>query len=257
MITFLLGLLLVWESLPAFGAPGAEAPNAKTPQAKFYVANFPPYAFLGPAGPSGFFVDAIKSMAPHANHTGTLGVVPWKRAQHELLKLKDGAPKLIFPLIRSPERESAYRWVAELFTDDIVLFFPKGKQPVTSLAAAAGLRIGVVGGSALLPEVQSVPGIVVDIASDMESCAKKLKAGRVDAWYSTRWVGVSTLKHLGMRADDVMISPSFRRMPIYLGASPETPDEVVAAWAKAFDIIKANGTYDKILKKWKTETGDG
>jgi polar amino acid transport system substrate-binding protein len=250
--------LLVIISLFAASASFATgADKASYPPVRFYVANFPPYAFINPVTPTGFFVDIIKAMAKHADHNGSLDIVPWKRAQRELLELKDKSPKLIFPLIRSTDRESQYRWIAEVFTDDLVLIVRNSeKRDIKNLSDAVGLKIGVVGGSALLTELQQDGKHQIDVAPDIESCAKKLNLGRIDAWYVSRWVGVSTFKHIGMDAKNFRVSPAFHRMPISLAASLDTPDEVIKLWEKAFKAIKASGEYDTILKKWKESTGD-
>jgi polar amino acid transport system substrate-binding protein len=235
----------------------AAAEKDKSAPVRFYVANFPPYAFINPVSPTGFFIDIIKAMAKHASHNGSLDIVPWKRAQRELLELKDNTPKLIFPLIRSPERESQYRWIAEVFTDDLVLFVRNTeKRDIKTLDDAVGMKIGVVGGSALLNELELNRKHITDIAPDIDSCAKKLEMGRIDAWYVSRWVGISTFKHVGIDAKKFRISPAFHRMPISLAASLDTPDSVIQAWKNAFKLIKASGEYDAILKKWKESTGD-
>lgn len=229
----------------------------KTAPVKFYVANFPPYAFINPVTPSGFFIDIIKAMAKHADHNGSLDIVPWKRAQRELLELKDKNPKLIFPLIRSAEREAQYRWIAEVFTDDLVLFVKNSeKREIIKLSDAIGLKIGVVGGSALLTELELGGKHQIEVAPDIDSCAKKLGMGRIDAWYVSRWVGVSTFKHVGLDAKNFRVSPAFHRMPISLAASLDTPESVIKLWEKAFKAIKDSGEYDAILKKWKESTGD-
>ena len=238
-------------------SPAQSAEANKTAPVRFYVANFPPYAFINPVTPTGFFIDIIKAMAKHANHSGSLDIVPWKRAQRELLELKDNNPKLIFPLIRSAERESQYRWIAEVFTDDLVLFVRNTeKREIKSLKDAVGLKIGVVGGSALLTELEQSGKHQIDIAPDIDSCAKKLELGRIDAWYVSRWVGISTFKHVGIDPKSFRVSPAFHRMPISLAASLDTPDSVIQLWEKAFKAIKASGEYDSILKKWKESTGD-
>jgi len=239
------------------GSPSLASEASKPAPVHFYVANFPPYAFVTPDAPTGFFIDIIKAMAKHANHSGSLDIVPWKRAQRELLELKDNTPKLIFPLIRSSERENQYRWIAEVFTDDLVLFVRSGvKRDIKTLSDAEGLNIGVVGGSALLTELKKSGKHQIDIAPNIENCAKKLELGRIDAWYVSRWVGVSTFKHVDIDAKKFRVSPAFHRMPISLAASMDTPDSIIQIWKKAFEAIKASGEYDSILKKWKDSTGD-
>jgi polar amino acid transport system substrate-binding protein len=252
---------LLAACLVLLGAPRASAEEGKIngpepePKVEFFVANFPPYAFTDAAGSSyGFFVDAVNAMAKYAGHYGSVDVVPWKRAQKALQETEKG-PKLIFPLIRSPERENIYRWVAELYVDDIVLLSKKDGKTLESLADARGLRVGVVGGSALLPELKADKGQVIEVAPDIESCAKLLKAGRIDAWYVSKWVGLSTLKHAGISKDDVKVSPAVRRMSIFLGASMGTSDKVVEAWSQAFEKIKADGSYEKLLNKWRDHSG--
>lgn len=229
---------------------------------QLYVADFPPYAYLDAKDPnaqaSGFFVDAVQAMAKKAGpeYAGKLDVLPWKRAQQELKQAGDQRAKLIFPLIRTEEREKNYRWVAELYVDDIVLIVPKDEPRVMeSLADAKNMRIGVVGGSALLAELKEQKDIKLEVAPDIVSCAKLLNAGRIDAWYVSKWVGISTLHKLGIPATTWRVTPAFHRLSIFLGASLDTPDKVKDAWSKAFDAIKADGEYERLLKKWKKQTG--
>ncbi|MEY4632507.1 MAG: hypothetical protein RIQ81_2627 [Pseudomonadota bacterium] len=212
-----------------------------------------PYAWSGPDGPKGVMVELVQAMAKKVGHSGKVDLISWNRAQQMTASASGGAPRLILPLIRSPERESRYQWILPLIEDETVFLTMKGKRPaVNSRADLANLRVGVLDGSPLEPWLEREKTGAVDAAPTQAINARKLYAGRIDAWFVVRMVGLYEFKAAGFDVKQLEQGFSLRPIVLYLAASPGFPSTAAKSWRDAFEAIKKDGTYKRILDRYKS-----
>lgn len=222
---------------------------------RLITAELPPYTFqIPPAtvselpGPGqGLVQEVVAEMARRVGHSGTIEYMPWARAQQIAMT----EPNIgILSLTRSPEREDKYRWLAKIVTDDLVLVGGQGVD-VSSLGKVRNRPTGVLlrsGAEALLREQGFTR---IEPAPEEWLNAKKLKERRIDAWLAPRLMVIYATQEVQGDLATLNIGEIVRASEIYLAASKSLPDAEAARWEKAFASMQADGSYDRILQKYR------
>lgn len=137
---------------------------------------------------AGYFGGAIESggilerrvidvLWPHA--AAQICWMPWARAMITAAR----GNCLIFPLARTPERESAWQWLTPLARDRLVLVLtPAAAQRGRELADLRALKVGSVRSAFVLGRLTALGFKNIDVAPAEIANAKKLTLGRIDAW---------------------------------------------------------------------------
>lgn len=209
----------------------------------------PPYTYLVNEKPRGLVVEMVQAMAKHANHSGKIKFLPWKRALLEVETASE--PRLIIPLNRSPEREDQFFWVQEMYIDKTVLVTHKGFHPeLEFIDQARRLKTGVLLGSPLETQLRRLNFVEIEATVDEETNARKLQAGRIAVWHVARLVAPFVFERHAFSPKNLQFGPSLDENDLYLGGSRNLPIEQAEIWREAFKKIKADGTYDAIVKKY-------
>jgi polar amino acid transport system substrate-binding protein len=233
----------------ALALPGSAA------ELRLITAELPPYTFQVPPatvaefpGPGhGLVQEVVEEMARRAGHSGSIEYMPWTRAQQIAMT----QPNIgILSLTRSPEREDRYRWLAKIVTDDLVLVGGQGVD-VRSLDKVKGRPTGVLlrsGAEALLREkgftrIEPVPEEWLN--------AKKMKERRIDAWLAPRLMVIYAMQEVQGDLATLNIGEIVRESDIYLAASKDLPDAEAARWEQAFAAMQADGSYERIIRKYQ------
>jgi len=232
----------------------AAAPG-RTAELRLITAELPPYTFqIPPAtvsefpGPGqGLVQDVVEEMARRVGHSGTIEYMPWARAQQIAMTEPNVG---ILSLTRSPEREDKYRWLVKIVTDDLVLVGGQGVD-VSSLDRVKSRPTGVLlrsGAEALLREKGFTR---VEPAPEEWLNAKKLKERRIDAWLAPRLMVIYAMQEVQGDLGTLNMGEIVRASDIYLAASKSLPDAEAAKWEKAFESMKADGSYERIVQKYR------
>ena len=109
--------------------------------------DYPPFNYkVGESLPiTGMSTDTLVEMAKRANVEMAPTMVPWARALAMAEKEKNTC---VYSTIRTPERESRYKWIGPLISDNLALF-ARADADITlkTLDDARPYRIGTYNGS--------------------------------------------------------------------------------------------------------------
>ncbi len=241
--------------LALFVCAVAAAAPAWAAELRLITAELPPYTFqIPPAtvaefpGPGqGLVQEVVAEMARRVGHSGSIEYMPWQRAQQIAMTEPNVG---ILSLTRSPEREDKYRWLAKIVTDDLVLVGGQGVD-VSSLDKVKNRPSGVLlrsGAEALLREKGFTR---IESAPEEWLNAKKLKERRIDAWLAPRLMVIYAMQEVQGDLGTLNIGEIVRASDIYLAASKSLPDAEAEKWEKAFESMKADGSYERILQKYR------
>jgi polar amino acid transport system substrate-binding protein len=241
--------------LALFACAVAATAPAWAAELRLITAELPPYTFqIPPAtvaefpGPGqGLVQEVVEEMARRVGHSGTIEYMPWARAQQIAMTEPNVG---ILSLTRSPEREDKYRWLVKIVTDDLVLVGGQGVD-VSSLDKVKNRPTGVLlrsGAEALLREKGFTR---IEPAPEEWLNAKKLKERRIDAWLAPRLMVIYAMQEVRGDPATVNVGEIVRASDIYLAASKNLPDSEAARWEKAFESMKADGSYDRIVQKYR------
>jgi polar amino acid transport system substrate-binding protein len=238
--------LLAWSAFVAAGI--ALAPLASSAESLTVLTGpIEPYAIEKGDRP-GAAVEVLAEVAKRADVQLNFKFEPWARAQADAQSGKEVA---ILPLTRTPERESKYVWIIPLLSDQIYLNAVHNDLEITSLDKAQGLTVATLRGTPQEDALRKAGVAKIELTMDEDTGAKMLKAGRVDAWYARGMVAAFTYAKNGGDPATLRRGAGTETAPMFLGASLDFPKQLAVKLSNALDSMKADGSYDRILKSYK------
>lgn len=201
-------------------------------------------------GPSAIIVsEAIKA----AGHTATFKYVPWKRTE---VMTQSGKAVATFPWSVNDEFKKTCFVSTPVASQKMVFFYMKDNLGDWDYADLDQLKKIKVGGSEgyTYVEIFKNAGIKAEYAPDIENSLKKLVHGRLDVVPESQLVGWQTIKtKLPSYEEKIANSktPLFVK-PLHLMVSKQNADgqELIDAYEKGLEAIKASGLYQKILDEY-------
>jgi polar amino acid transport system substrate-binding protein len=201
-----------------------------------------------PAAP-GMLVELVEQMASRAQHPVKVEFFPWARAVGIAL----GEPRCaVLPLTRTPEREAKFQWLVKLYQQRFAFITPAAKRSVNNLNDARQLKIVVLRGSPnvaqLLNHQISAANIVEE--SSVEMMLKDLDTGIVDAIYGGDVINMETVRSSGRKTQDYYVGMMLESGDIWLASSGGFTRSEIDALQDAYNTLKKDGTYSRLLKKY-------
>jgi polar amino acid transport system substrate-binding protein len=157
--------------------------------------------------------------------------------------------------VRTPERESKYKWVGPLAKLDMVFFTRAGSElDVHSIEDAKKIsKIGVTKNVAtheiLLNHGFTNLDVLQSGADDKN--LKRLLKGRVDSWPTAYYAGIYNARKNGVLDQvEVIKDVSILTGHLYIAFNKETDDQIIHQWQSALDLLKSDGVIDDILNRY-------
>lgn len=215
---------------------------------KFFSADFPPYTYpVGKEG-AGAIHDITKEMIQRLGYKNKIEFIPWARARFEA---ENNPDIVLLPLARTKEREDKYTWLLHVLDDPYVLVTLKNSQVnISSIESSRHLKIGILTSSVadnLLRELGYTN--IIPASTDVQN-VKKLKLGRIDAWVAPLSCIGQYKKEAELGKEDMRVGATLTILKEYVGASKKLDKKIAAQWAKTFEEMKKDGTYQVIMKKY-------
>lgn len=228
---------------PAVPAPSVQAPAAQA-ALQIVGASRPPYVIERDGIGSGPAVELVQPLARAIGIDPTVRILPFQRA---VMALDQGGT--LYPaLLRTPQRESRYIWIGEVYADRAVFFTRRSAGTVGNLEAARQLpRISVMRGSELQGMLKSFGLENFETANSETDNARLLQASRIDGWFALRAVGRATWAELNFIQSELRASESFATLPFWIAASPNLPKDTVNTLRAAYRAMRADGRYRRIV----------
>ncbi|GAB3260525.1 substrate-binding periplasmic protein [Chitinimonas naiadis] len=181
---------------------------------------YPPYNMSNDKGEvTGVSTDIVRELMQAAHFDYEIGIFPWARA---IQMASTQVNTCVFSMSRTPERETLYKWVGPLVTNDWALFAKKPATHPASLEQLQNARIGSYQGDAIVSWLQT-RGYIVDVAPNDDVNPKKVLAGRIDFWATGKLIGQYRLKQ--QKIDQLEPVLVFNRTEMYLACQKGMPDE--------------------------------
>ena len=159
---------------------GSKRTHANQIALQFVTKQFPPYAFVGPAGQAtGPMVDVLFAACAKANVQCSVRVVPWRRA---LRLVETNEVDGIFPIVDSSRRRADFELSPEVVHGRYVLLGLSCRDDCVNPRQLATRTVAVHGpseASRILQDLlKAIPGAQAQIEPDHEVVMRKLLAGR-------------------------------------------------------------------------------
>lgn len=197
----------------------------------------------------GIVADRLQEILRRAGVDYKIDMMAWNRA----LELgKRQSDTCVFSTVRTPERESSFKWLGPLAKGEWVMFGPADKQgKVTALEQVKGARIGGYLGDAAAHYMEDLGYPVVESYSD-DVTLKNLLAGRLDYWVSSRRAAYAIIADAHAEA---RVVPLFRIKAVeyYLACNTQVSDEIMNGMRAAMKQTMGDGSFDKIEQKYSAD----
>lgn len=215
---------------------------------------YPPYNYLEDGKLAGMTVDMLAAILDHLGQPAlieTVQVQPWARAYATTL----GTPNtMLFATTRSEAREDLFAWVGPIDRTVIGLTarVDRGLE-ISTADDLNGLAIGAVRddiGEAMVREA-GAPEASLELTPDMEPNARKLAAGRLDAWSAETNVALAVLRSIGEDPSDYTVAYELKVGELYYAFNPDTDPAISDAFQGALDALEADGTLPAIRARYR------
>ena len=218
---------------------------------KIMAEDLPPFIYSNSNSntPDGIAIKIVQYLAQQMNHSQDIEIVSWNKA-YNLIKNSDGY--MLFPVSRRPNREDLFKWVGPLLKSTSYLYKRKGSTlKVNTLEDAKNVEsIGVVenyaGHQLLLKEgfenLVAVGHTKGAIRALVYKRAELIEVGDVFLPFRSKQAQVDY---------KLLVNTNIKLLEQhqYLAFSKNTPDDIINKWQKTLDVMKRDGTYDKISHK--------
>lgn len=206
--------------------------------------NLPPFSmaasggnFAKDADVQGISSDTVRAMCKKADQACQLILrFPWDRLYTQALDNKGYG---LFSTIRTPERESLFKWVGPITVSDWVLL-AKADSSITvdTLEQAGAYRIGGYRNDAI-SQFLIDKGLTVQTSLQDKENLSKLEKGQIDLWATDDVAGRYMAKQSPLGA--LKVIHRFNSADLYLALNLDTPDDVVQKLQTALDEMRAQG----------------
>lgn len=244
--------LLLWMSLICW----ASAVNATTTTITCVTEENRPVNFLENGKVTGFSTEVVEAVLKEIDVSADFQVMPWARAYATALH---GENVLIFSIMRTTEREHLFKWVGVISPPDGSYLFALRERnlKLDNLADALRYNIATINGDAREQYLESkgfVKGRQLHGNAQPKTNYEKLKLGRVDLWAMSDIVATDIVRRDGSDPSKILVRAlqlsELGSSGSYMAFGPKTDDLLVERFRKGLEVIKANGTFAALQKKW-------
>lgn len=228
---------------------GASLPmsRAAEPAIKIVAAEFPPLTTNAGGQPGGVVLEVVAEACKRAGIALEFSFLPWQRAQ---LEAQGRSDVMIIPFTRTPSREAQYQWIAPVLEFHTVLVTLA--QPPSSIEEARTRVVGYVRGTSFKDEVEHAGFPYVEETDDDVTNARKLKRGRIGAWITTDLMARGVYRQAGFDPAELKYGPTLGPVKVsWVAGSHEFPKDVAKRIADAIDQMRADGSYQVIVKRYR------
>ncbi len=215
---------------------------------------FPPYDFTGERGEvEGMSTDVVREVLSELNLDVQIDVLPWARA----FKLASTTPStLLFSVVRTPERETAFHWVGVVCEVKSYLFRLNSRSDIQAgrLADLRQYSIGVVRDWAGQKYLEQQGFDQLQKVSESDANIRKLMSGRVDLIEDYEANLIYRMKKLGFDPSSVekVYFNADISGPLYAVFSKDTDEGLVQKFKDAFSAVHLDGRYQAIQQRWRS-----
>jgi len=235
--------------LGVFSANGQAQPVTAAP-IRWVTAEFPPFIFLQHNIPQGYAYELIVAMSNQMGRQPDLTFYPWARA---IKMAREGKSYGLFPLARTPERETSFKWLVPLSKVNYTFFGHRtGKISIekANVEQLRGMRIGILRGSSLEKNLQTKNFRHIVYEKNYQDLLKMLSLGGIDAIYAGYPMLTSAIEEYGFVLDDFQTGLSLGSADLYLASSLGLHEKEEKAWKTAYETLLKDGTVMQLKNKY-------
>ena len=201
---------------------------------------------------NGYLTQIVKAAFEASGHTLTHSWMPWKRA---ITEAERGSYQVLMGAYYNEERAKIFEYSKPITQTQVVFFEQKGSNiKYSSLKDLSNYKIGVVRGYSNTEEFDNADYLTKEFSSDTKTSLKLLLNKRVDLICNSREVVLHNLQQdfPEQYSSISIVQPPLQVNDLHIVVSKKVPNakKIISDFNKGLQIIKDNGTFDKILEKY-------
>ena len=198
---------------------------------------------------TGLSVEVVREMLKRMHRTADIKVADWTDGYQMVLQGPDAA---LFSTAMTAERKNLFKWVGPLATIEARFYALKGTAlSIKTLEDAQAVKaIATVKDYYLEQELVARKFANLVTCKSGEEAVRKMLNGEAVLMPYNNIAMLRLLKQLGYPADVLVPVYTISIDPVYIAFSKDVSDATVKKWQGALDILKNNGTFDRIYAKW-------
>jgi len=222
--------------------------------ATYTAAQDPWPPFIKTDGDPGISVEIVRAALESQGHQMEMKILPWARA---LDSVKKGSIDILVATWFTEERTAFLRYSEPYGENSIKFIKRKGDGfEFNGMDSLSGKKVGIIRGYGYGTEFLNAGNFTRPETQDLIANVKKLIANRIDLTLEDEIVARSLMaKHPGMvdKIEFTSNALSVNKLYVTSGTANANSEAIIDAFNKGLEAIKANGTYDAILKKYASE----
>ncbi len=208
--------------------------------------NIPPIVFLDGNSPAGIAVDIVNALAKHLTQPVEIRAMDWKEAQ---TLVSQGKADALIQINPTEERREIYDFSDPLLESHFSIFTNLDRMGISNISDLNGLRVGVEAGGLPQQLLADYPQITTVIIPNFIDGFKQINERFIDAVIVDYRVGSyviakNSIHNIKVTGDPILVS--YSRIAVKKG-NIELLDEINLA----LQIMKEDGTYQKIIDRWE------
>jgi polar amino acid transport system substrate-binding protein len=225
--------------------PASETVKMASVGLRIYTENSPPANYLAGGRLQGLSVEIVREILRRRNIPDSIEMVPWARGYALALNQPNVA---LFSTTRLPQREKLFKWVGPIYSQTWGLYGKQGSGiKIKSLEAARRVaRIGTYYQDAKEQYLLAQGFQNLVSANKNLSNIRHLMDGSIDLWVSSDFNMPFLARQAGIEPDKLELVFAFKKVQNYIAFSVQTPDSYIHQWQQTLDVIKRDGTYDRL-----------
>lgn len=193
---------------------------------RWIAQDYPPYSYIDASGENkGLAIDVLDKILRKANSSKTTADVEIKTFSKIFVKMNNDKNTVFFPLARSPERESMFKWVGPIFKDQPVIF-AKANSNIT-INYIADLKPYKIVGREAYHGVKQLGDLDNINFVDNDTAAIQNLADKEDLAVCDKLSCLNSIETLGFKEQDYKIVYKLSPSDMYFAFNKDTDDAIV------------------------------
>jgi polar amino acid transport system substrate-binding protein len=241
---------LILSLLVLSGCVCATQKNIKgNSEVQMLTEEYPPVTFMKDGKVTGFVTDVVREIITRQGIPDTIQLTSWDVAYKTALSNPN---VVLFSTERTEEREKLFQWVGPVGKNSAIFYAKKGSGiKINSLAEARKVAAIATTTNWFTEQELKSKGFTNLVSSAVPATSiKQLMSGKVQLSIFTDITVPEIVKNAGYSMDDLEPVFTVSNTYFYIAVSLGTPAETVQKWQSVLDGLKADGTFEKIYRRY-------
>jgi len=208
---------------------------------------FPPFEYVDDNGVyRGFNVDIMRAIAIEMGLEIEIIPMPWYQA---IIELQRGNIDVIQGMKFSESRDYTFDFSEPYLVSSQAIFVSSNNKYIVDIEDLSNKKVAIQKNDISMDLLKDKDNVEIIETENQEIAIQKLLNGEVDAYIGNRLTGLYIIQKNGVSKNLKIVGEEINPQD-YCVAVREGNEDLVEIFNEGLNLIRKNGTYDKVYKKW-------